>query len=124
VAPVSRKRDTSALPSNYLMACLLLLVAETPSHGYELLDRARELLPVPLDGGRLYRQLRTMEHDGLVASSWKGSGSGPDRRVYLLTAGGRARLQGIAEALAEAEVRIDAYLSRLARVPGRRSAAA
>ncbi len=124
MAPVSRKRDTSALPSNYLMACLLLLVAETPSHGYELLDRARELLPVPLDGGRLYRQLRTMEHDGLVVSSWKGSGSGPDRRVYSLTAGGRARLHGIAEALAEADGRIDAYLSRFARLPGRRSAAA
>jgi len=42
----------------------------------------------PLDPSMVYRALREMEEQGLVASAWDTEGSGPPRRVYRLTAQG------------------------------------
>jgi len=53
VARTGQQQGAHGLPTNHLRGCLLLLVAEAPSHGYELLERAHDLLPLPLDGGRV-----------------------------------------------------------------------
>ncbi len=61
---------------------ILLSLAQSPAHGYELLSR---LSLYELDPGGLYRTLRAMEEEGLIRSSWDTAGSGPARRVYALT---------------------------------------
>ena len=75
----------AGLPRNYLRPCLLLLIAEKPSYGYDLLVRLGELGLRHVDPGMLYRSLRAMEQEGLVRSSWQGSDIGPPRRTYQLS---------------------------------------
>jgi len=87
---------------------LLLLLRERPAHGYELLEELTELLPGErVDMGNLYRALRRLEEEGLVASEWDGA-----KRVYELTPAGRSLLAEWAAALGRAQERIAAFLSR------------
>src|SRR5689334_7369049 len=76
------------LPRNFLRPCLLLLIREQPSHGYDLLVRLDRLGFRRVDPGRLYRTLRAMEHERLVESSWELSVAGPSRRTYELSEDG------------------------------------
>ena len=51
---------------------VLLLLAEGRSHGYQLADHLEELLDEGrVDFGNLYRLLRALEEEGLVASTWR-----------------------------------------------------
>lgn len=76
------------------MGCILLLLAEQRSHGYELHERAKQMMPLwDLSAGSLYRDLRKMDAHGLVASVWEASQTrGPARRVYEITGAGRHAL--------------------------------
>src|SRR5665647_633472 len=68
---------------------LLLLLAEEPGHGYELLERLETLPEAPsADPGHLYRTLRRLEEQGLVTSDWQVPQAGPARHTYTLTANG------------------------------------
>ena len=80
-----------AHPRALLAPCLLLLLAEAPGHGYELMER---LKPLGFDWGGpgpIYRELRSLENAGLVASAWSAPRAGPVPRVYELTDEGRTR---------------------------------
>lgn len=81
--------------------CLLLLLGETPGHGYELTERLREW-GFHLSGpGPVYRELRILEDGGLAHSSWSETQSGPVPRVYELTPEGRKALADAAHDLEE-----------------------
>ncbi len=80
------------LPRSYLRPLLLAELAFGPAHGYELLEQVRDDGLRVVDAGGLYRTLRAMEHDGVVASWWEASQSGPPRRTYELTPAGRGAL--------------------------------
>jgi len=72
---------------------LLLLLADRPTHGYELLERLPELAGHErVDVGNLYRQLRSLEAEGLVSSEWSAKLPGPTKRTYTLTDEGHAVL--------------------------------
>ncbi len=114
----------SGLPSNYLKACALLLISEAPAHGYQLLARLSAVGPGGFDLGALYRVLRTMEDDGLVASSWEQSALGPDRRVYRITDRGQQALDGEAEVLSEVLQHMATFIRRFTRIASRPIAAA
>jgi poly-beta-hydroxybutyrate-responsive repressor len=102
------------LPKNFLRPCLLLLLREQPSHGYELLERLGPLGFTRDDPGGLYRALRALEQDGLVRSGWEPSSVGPDRRIYELTRSGMEELHRRAKTLAEAKETLEVFLSRYA----------
>lgn len=104
------------LPRNYLRPCLLLLVAEGTSHGYDLLDGVRALGLGKVDPGGLYRCLRAMDEDGLVRSSWEPSSRGPARRIYTLTEEGRDWLHALAGSLAEIHRVLSLFRRRYVRV--------
>lgn len=79
-------------PRELLALSLLLLLAESPGHGYELMERLR---PLGFDWGGpgpIYRELRSLEDAGLATSDWFVGQSGPGRRVYELTPSGRESL--------------------------------
>jgi PadR family transcriptional regulator PadR len=100
------------LPRNYLRASLLLLIGETPAHGYDLLEHIKDLGLANVDPGGLYRALRVMEQDGLVVSWWEHSTAGPARRSYRLTEDGAEWLHAWAGALREGRRFLTAYLDR------------
>ncbi len=104
------------LPRNYLRPCLLLLLAEGTSHGYELLDQVAAVGLGRVDPGGLYRCLRAMDEEGLVRSFWEPSASGPARRTYELTDEGREWLHVVAGSLAEAARSLATYRRRYSRV--------
>lgn len=65
---------------------LLLLLKQSPSHGYTLLNRLAEFKLDFLAPTVVYRALREMETQGWVASTWdKEDTQGPPRRIYALT---------------------------------------
>ena len=98
-------------PRQFLRPCLLLLLRESTAHGYDLLERLREF-GIERDAGGLYRTLRAMEHEGLVASWWEPSTAGPDRRRYRLITAGEAELSAAAAGLAELRAALDYFLDR------------
>jgi poly-beta-hydroxybutyrate-responsive repressor len=100
------------LPKSFLRPCLLLLLREQPSHGYELLERLRPLGFARDDPGGLYRALRKLERERLVRSSWEPSSEGPDRRIYELTRAGMEELHELAKGLLETRETLDVFLSR------------
>jgi poly-beta-hydroxybutyrate-responsive repressor len=79
-------------PRNFLRPCLLLLLRERSDHGYDLVNRLRQLHVVDGDAGAVYRALRGLERDDLVRSTWETSDAGPARRTYQLTHSGVADL--------------------------------
>lgn len=89
------------LPRNFLRPCVLLLLAEEPSHGYDLIAKLPPFGLGDTDPGGLYRTLRAMEQGGLVRSHWETSNAGPARRTYELTDEGEDWLHAWAGALTE-----------------------
>jgi PadR family transcriptional regulator, regulatory protein PadR len=108
----------SGMPRSFLRPILLLLLAERNSHGYELLEQIAELGLERTDPGGLYRTLRTMEQEGLVASWWEPSTSGPARRSYELTPEGLDWLHASAGSLRLVARHLDRYLDRYEALPG------
>jgi len=100
------------MPRNYLRPCLLLLLAEGTSHGYELLEQFSALGMGRVDPGQVYRCLRAMDEEGLVHSVWTPSTTGPARRTYSLTDEGRDWLHVLAGSLAEVTRALTAYHGR------------
>ncbi len=106
--------EVRARVERFVEPALLLLLSERPMHGYELL----ELLPGiaqeerRVDLGNLYRLLRSLEEEGVVASEWDESLPGPAKRVYRLTDSGRELLARWADALGEARDVITAFIDR------------
>ncbi|HMC06348.1 MAG TPA: helix-turn-helix transcriptional regulator [Solirubrobacterales bacterium] len=92
---------------------LLLLLREQPAHGYELIESMGELTPGHrVDMGNLYRTLRALEAEGLVASEWDAAAAGPAKRRYELTAAGEHLLDDWAAALGRTSDRIQEFLRR------------
>ena len=92
---------------------LLLLLRERAAHGYELLDRLPELIPEErIDMGNLYRVLRALEEDGIVASEWRDDLPGQVKRIYQLTPAGHLLLDAWATALRESRARVADFLDR------------
>jgi DNA-binding PadR family transcriptional regulator len=86
-----------------LPSCLLLLLGEAPGHGYELAERLKQW-GFELSGpGPVYRELRVLEENGLVRSTWSPPRSGPVPRVYELTSTGRKALDKAADDLTDLE---------------------
>jgi DNA-binding PadR family transcriptional regulator len=76
---------------------LLALLAKEASHGYQLrarLQLALGPLADALNAGHVYVTLTRLEKAGLVSSERVGQADRPDRKVYELTATGRARVMG------------------------------
>ena len=95
-----------------LRASILLLLKEKESHGYKLVSRLADLGFEVTDLGGLYRTLRGMEQEGIVASSWGTSERGPARRVYSITPGGEAQLHDSAAGLVSQRRAIGEVLDR------------
>lgn len=72
---------------------MLRLVADGPTHRYELLELLPSLIGEDrVDVGNVYRALRALEDDGLVVSEWRADLPGPAKRTYTLTDEGRGLL--------------------------------
>jgi PadR family transcriptional regulator len=101
-----------AVPRNFLRPCVLLLLRESPAHGYDLLERLSPFGFTGADPGGLYRALRALEEEGLVRSAWEPSPQGPDRRIYSITRAGAERLHDAATSMRAGARVLDRFVSR------------
>jgi poly-beta-hydroxybutyrate-responsive repressor len=91
---------------------LLLLLAQKPAHGYELMERLAQDEDTPgVDPGLLYRTLRQFEEDGLVCSAWDTEGHGPARRLYQVTPEGLDYLHAWAVNIRGTKERLERFLA-------------
>ena len=103
---------------------LLLLLAENPAHGYELLERLKVLPEAPTaDRGHLYRTLRRLEEQGLVSSTWQMPQAGAARHTYTLSADGLQALDAWAGHIRAALARLEGFLERREALRGTAAAA-
>ena len=74
---------------------LLLLKKKGQSYGYELASDVRKyaLTDAEIEVSALYRTLRQLEQNSCVTSKWDVEGSGPARRLYVLTPRGEQHLE-------------------------------
>lgn len=96
--------------SSFLQPWLLLLIAQKPTHGYELLEQLSRDDDPGADAGLLYRTLRQFEQEGLVRSSWDMEGGGPARRVYEISEEGLQFLHAWAMKIRRTRQRLDRFL--------------
>jgi PadR family transcriptional regulator PadR len=111
------------LPRNFLRPCVLLLLRESPAHGYDLLERAQAFGFTRSDPGGLYRTLRSLEDEGLVRSGWEPSPQGPDRRIYEITRAGAEWLHASARDIQSTHDLLQRFLARyeeFVELPGSR----
>ncbi|MEM9566239.1 MAG: PadR family transcriptional regulator [Actinomycetota bacterium] len=84
------------LPSEWfrgiLDPCLLALVGDGETYGYELAGRLEDAGLGRVKGGSLYPSLARLERQGWLASQWRAGDGGPGRKYYALTDAGRAEL--------------------------------
>jgi len=102
-----------------LEASILALLAESRTHGYDLVEQMDGLAAdlVCIDPGSMYRLLRGLEQQGLVTSTWETAEAGPSRRVYAITGQGREALALMADSLsvrAKSMKRLADYAARAA----------
>jgi DNA-binding PadR family transcriptional regulator len=73
---------------------LRILKEKKRSYGYEIAESLAQyaLTDATIESAALYRQLRTLEANGFVTSTWE-VGDGPARRIYSLTPSGLVHLR-------------------------------
>jgi len=71
----------------YIQPSILMALKNKPSYGYELIQVICQFgfVAGQAPPGMIYRHLRDLEANGLVASEWETEGTGPAKRVYQLT---------------------------------------
>jgi len=96
ITPPSKKsfRAGSKKSERYIQPSILMALKDKPSYGYELIQVIGQFgfVEGQAPPGMIYRHLRDMEENGLIASEWETEGTGPAKRVYQLTEEGAAVL--------------------------------
>lgn len=101
---------------------LLLLILKKPTHGYELIQSFNALHEDEIvEPGTIYRNLRRMEKEGFVLSSWEASESGPARRKYDITEDGIKALQEAVLKLERQKQQIEDFFTEYNDLTARRS---
>jgi DNA-binding PadR family transcriptional regulator len=108
-----------------LEVAILSSLAESTSHGYNLVDQIEALTGdlVCNDPGSMYRLLRAMEEEGLVSSSWQTPEAGPSRRVYVITERGIEALELMARSLSQRAASMQQLADHAAQAVARSRAA-
>lgn len=105
-------------PEKFLEPCVLLLLFEQPTHGYDLIEQLERFGfdTKTQDVGAIYRTLRKLENNGMVASRWEAGGSGPAKRLYEVTGEGKEFLEEWVQSIQFTKSRLENYLKEYDRI--------
>jgi len=85
---------SSQLLKGVLDMCLLAVIAEDPSYGYEMARKLEHRGLTLVSEGSIYPLLSRLQRSGLVETFSKESAGGPPRKYYRIVDEGRRQLQG------------------------------
>jgi PadR family transcriptional regulator PadR len=88
---------SSQLLKGVLDMCLLAVIAEEPSYGYEMVRKLKERGLALVSEGSIYPLLSRLQKQGLVEGYHVASTGGPQRKYYRIAVAGRERLARWAE---------------------------
>ena len=96
----------------FIVPCILFLLREEPSHGYEIMEKLSNLDFVDMtpDPSVVYRHLRVMEAEGKLSSQLEPGSGGPARKVYSLTSEGEDYLHMWAMKIRRRKAALDKFI--------------
>ena len=102
----------------FIEACLLCLLKEEKAYGYGLMERLSDFgfEDDAINMSIIYRNLKRMEDDDLIISSWEEGEQGPDRRIYSITPKGDDELDSWIVLLKDRKHRITSIISKYEEV--------
>ena len=83
---------SSQLLKGVLDMCLLALIAEEPSYGYEMVDKLEHRGLELVSEGSIYPLLSRLQKKGLIEGYFVESTGGPPRKYYRIAEAGRQQL--------------------------------
>lgn len=86
---------TSQLRRGVIELCILQILHEEPSYGYEIVTTLEALGPLAAGENTVYPLLRRLKADGVLETFVRDSPSGPPRQYYRLTRPGVQRLEAL-----------------------------
>ena len=85
---------SSQLLKGVLDMCLLALIGEEPSYGYEMVSKLQERGLELVSEGSIYPLLSRLQKRGLIEGYFVESSGGPPRKYYRIVDEGRRQLDG------------------------------
>ncbi len=95
MAPLDTSDWSSQLKRGVLELCILQVLRDDPSYGYEIVTTLDRFGPLAAGENTVYPLLRRLKADGVLETFLRESPSGPPRQYYRLTADGRRRLTAL-----------------------------
>ncbi len=88
-------------PPRFLKAFLLLFLSMSEAHGYELIEKLKDMgvKYETYEVGYVYKTLRNMEKDGVLESRWNVKEKGAAKRIYRITDKGKKNLDNWVDVL-------------------------
>ncbi len=99
-------------PPRFLRAFLLLFLAEGETHGYELIEKLKNIgvKYETYEFGYVYKTLRNMEKEGFLSSRWNVKEKGAAKRIYRITDKGKKNLDEWAQVLSNIKDSLNSFL--------------
>jgi len=88
-----RKNCSHVILENFFEPCILFLLIEKPSYGYELTKNLKERCGCSVNGGNLYRGLGRLVKSRNIKKKEVKSKVGPNRVMYEITTNGKELLK-------------------------------
>ncbi len=95
MAPIASTDSTAQLRRGVLELCILRILRDQASYGYEVVTTLEALGPLAAGENTVYPLLRRLKGDGQLDTFTAESPAGPPRQYYKLTPLGRRRLAAL-----------------------------
>lgn len=111
-----RKHCSLAVLENFFEPCTLLLLARSPSYGYELQKKLTQDCHCAVNMGNLYRALARMKSAGYIKQKAHKSTLGPARMMYVITPKGKTHLSVWATALTQTHQALGQFITHYSQM--------
>ena len=85
--------DKSQLLKGTLEGCILRVISNRETYGYEISERLRDNGFSEISEGTIYPLLMRLEKSGLIVATFKDSPYGPKRKYFNITTKGEEEMQ-------------------------------
>ena len=114
-----RGRGRNAFGKRWQSAFILLIIAEAPTHGYEIAQKMDDfgcLIKTTGQMGGMYRLLSDLEEEGHIIADWETEKPGPAKKIYKVTQKGLNQLKELDTNFEELKQTITSFQKRVRKL--------